>query len=106
MRDLPFTLLPDFVSGAVVVSLPVGIVGVLVGVEIFSRIRGVKFTHFADCAVGTFTGVGINNGGAVSVKNALALNRNIFRHAERDREALGGSDHGEGDAGITAGGVQ
>ena len=41
MRDPSFGLLPDFVGCAMVMGLPVGVVGILVGVEIFFRILAI-----------------------------------------------------------------
>ena len=43
MSDTSFCLLPDFIGSAMVVCLPVGIVGILVGVEIFVGMLGEKF---------------------------------------------------------------
>src|SRR5438552_1744213 len=41
MGDMSFCLLPDFVGCAMVVSLPVGVVGILVGIKIFVRLTSV-----------------------------------------------------------------
>src|SRR5580704_7244335 len=106
MGDTSFGLLPDFIGCAMVVSLPVGVVGILVGVEIFFRSIREKFTGFADCAVRAVGGIGINDVGAVGVQNVFALDGDVLRHAERDRETFGGGDHGIGDAGVTAGGIE
>ena len=106
MRDASFCLLPDFVGCAMVVGLPVGIVGILVGVKIFLRISGIKFTSGSNRSVGAVTGIGVNNVGAIRMQNALALHRNIFRHAQRHGETFGSADHGVGDSGISAGGIE
>ena len=78
MRDASLGLLPDFVGGAVIVSLPVGVVGILVGVEILIGMFGGEFAGHANGAVGTVGGIGVNNVGAVAVQNLFALARNIF----------------------------
>src|SRR6266478_3536532 len=89
-----------------VVSLPVGRVRILVGVKIFFRLALVEFAHRADGAVRAVGGIGINNVGAVGVENSLAFDGNVFRHAQRDRKTFGSADHGVGDSGIAAGGVE
>ena len=106
VRDTSFGLLPDFVGRAMVVSLPVGIVGILVCVEIKIGMLGIKFARHADGAVGAFAGIGVENIRAVSVQNALAFRRNILRHAQRDGNALGGADHRVSDAGVAAGRIE
>ena len=44
--------------------------------------------------------------GAVSLQDALALGRNIFRHAEGNGKIFCRTDHGIGDTGIAAGGIE
>ena len=106
MRDTSFRLLPDFVGCAMVVSLPVGIVRILVGVVVkIGMLRG-EFARDANRAIGSFGGIGINDVRAVGVQDSFALDRNVFRHAQRDRETLSRADHGVGDAGVAAGGVE
>src|SRR5580658_9073413 len=106
MRDPALSLLPDFVGGSVIVGLPVGLVGVLVGVEIFfGMLRGELAGH-PDGAVGTVGGIGINDVGAVALQDLLALARNILRHAQGDGEAFGSAQHRIGNAGVAAGGVE
>ena len=73
MGDTALGLLPDFFRCAMVVGLPVGWVRVLVGVEIFFRFAGVEFARGADRAIGAVRGIGVNDVGAVSKQNALAL---------------------------------
>ena len=67
---------------------------------------GVEFARDANGAVGAVGRIGINNVGAIGLQNALALNGNIFRHAQRDRKSLRGADHGVSDAGVAAGGIE
>ena len=45
MGDTSLGLLPDFVGCAMVMSLPVGIIGILVGVKIFIRMCGIELTR-------------------------------------------------------------
>src|SRR5262249_51648002 len=106
MRDTAFGLLPDFFGCAMVVGLPVGRVRVLVGVEIFFRLTRVELACSADCAVGAVGGIGINNVRAVGEEDALALDGDVLRHAERNRESFGGADHGVGNACVAAGRVE
>ena len=103
---LSLRLLPDFVGRAVIVGLPVGVVGVLVGVEIFvSMFRGQILRH-ADRTVGSIGRVGVENICAVGMQNLFALERDVFRHAQRHRESLGRPQHGVCDPGIAAGGIE
>src|ERR1700758_840220 len=106
MSDASLRLLPDFVGRAVIVRLPVGFVGVLVGIEILVGMIARQFTGHANGAVRTVGGVGIKHVGAVALQDLLALPRNIFRHAESDRESFGCAQHGVGDASVAAGGVE
>src|SRR5208283_5167309 len=104
--DAALGLLPDFVGGRVIVGLPVGVVGILVGVEILLGMFAGQLARLTDRAVGTVVRIGINNVGSVALENLFAFARNVFWHAERDGEGFGGSQHGVGDAGIAAGGVE
>ncbi len=100
----PLGLLEDFVRRAGVVGAPVGRVAVLVGVEVL-RV-GSKLTGFADGAVGAFGGIGPEDLGPIRVEDAFALGRDIRGHAERDGEGKSRAEHGVGDAGVAAGGVE
>src|ERR1700686_2272177 len=106
MGDASLRLLPDFVGRAVIVGLPVGFVGILVGIEILVGLIARQFTGHANGAVRTIGRIGIKNVGAVALQDLLTLPRNIFRHAESDGESLGRAQHGIGDAGVAAGGVE
>ena len=81
MGDAAFGLLPDFIGGAVIVRAPVGIIGILVGVEVFVWIFRRKFAHFANRAIRPLARIGVNNFRTIRVQNTLALQRNVFRHA-------------------------
>ena len=106
VRDLAFGLLPDFVAGGAVVGAPVFVVGVLVGVVVAVGLGGDQLAGLADGAVGAVGGVGPDDLGAVGCEVALALVRDVGRHAEGDGEAHGRAEHGVGDAGVAAGGVE
>src|SRR4029077_21109494 len=104
--DTSLRLLPDLVGRAMVVSLPVGVVGILVGVVIKIRMLDIEFARHADRAIGSVAGICIDDVRAVGVQDSLPFLRNIFRHAERNWNALGGADHGVGNASVAAGGVE
>ena len=106
MRDAALCLLPNFIGSAQIMSTPIGIIRILVSVEIFLWLGGVKFARLANGAVRPVRRVGINNVGAVSAQNVLALGRNVLRHAQRDRETLSRSDHRVGNACISTGRIQ
>src|SRR5438552_16189646 len=106
MGDMSFCLLPDFVGCAMVVSLPVGVVGILVGIKIFVRLTSVDFASRSNRSVRAVARIGVDNVGAIGMQDALALRRNVLRHTQRDRKAFGGSDHRVGDSGVSAGGVE
>ena len=104
--DASLGLLPDFVRGAVIVGSPVGVVGVLVGIEIFVGMFRGEFTRDANRAVGSIRGIRINNVGAVALENLLALKGDVFGYAECNGKPIRGSEHGIGNTGVAAGGVQ
>src|SRR5260370_8059292 len=54
MRDAAGGLLPNFVGGGAIVSLPVRGIAVLVRIKIFLGICGDDFVHFANCTIGAF----------------------------------------------------
>ena len=104
--DLALGLLPDFVGGGAVVGLPVLLVAVLVGVEVAVGLGSGQGAGLADGAVGAVGGVGPDDLGAVGGEDVFALRRDVGGHAERDGKAQRGAQHGVGDAGVAAGGVQ
>jgi hypothetical protein len=63
-------LLPDLVGCAMVVGLPVGVVGILVGIKIFAGILGEEFAGGTNRAVGSVSRVGVNNVCAVGMQDA------------------------------------
>src|SRR5438093_10104143 len=65
MRDAALCLLPNFIGSAQIMSTPIGIIRILVSVEIFLWLGGVKFARLANGAVRPVRRVGINNVGAV-----------------------------------------
>src|SRR5215475_13393269 len=67
VRDPSLGLLPNFVRRAMVMSLPVGVVGILVGIVIEVRMLGVEFARHADRTIGAFARIGVKNVRAVSV---------------------------------------
>src|SRR5207247_4476615 len=98
MRDAALCLLPNFIGSAQIMSTPVGVIRILISVEIFLWLGGVKFARLANGAVRPVRRAGINNVGAVSAQNVLELGRNVLRHAQRDREPLSRSYHRIGNA--------
>ena len=105
MRDAAFGLIPDFVGGAVIVGLPVRGIAVLIGIKIFFRIGGDDFVDFANGAVGGFVARSHDEFGAERGEDALAFVRSAVGQSEFDGIAERGADHGVGDAGVAAGGV-
>src|SRR5580693_3341785 len=67
---------------------------------------GRNLASHADGAVGTFAGIGVENVRAVGAQNLLSFSRNILRHAQRDRKSFGRAEHGIGNSGVAAGGVE
>src|SRR5690348_7020917 len=106
MRNPPLGLLPDFIGGHGIVSFPVGLIGILVGVEVLVGVGLSERASHADRAVGTVPGIRINNVGAVALQDLLALAGDVFGHAERDRESLGSTEHRISNTSIAAGGVE
>ena len=89
-----------------VVSLPVGVVGVLIGVVIDIRMFRGQFARHADRAIGSIGWVGVQDVGAVCMQDALALDRYILRHAQRHRETLRRTEHGISNSSVAAGRIQ
>ena len=106
MGDASFRLLPDFIGGAVIVRAPVGIVGILIGIEIFFGMFRCKFAHFANRPIRSFARVGVDNVRAIRMQDVLALDGDVLPHAQRHLETLRCADHGIGNPCISAGGIQ
>src|ERR1700730_2878162 len=105
MSYAPGGLLPNFIGGAVVMRLPVGRVTVLIGIKIFFGIGGDNFVYAPNCAVGGFIAGRDLQCCSISNKDALALVRSAVRKAQGHRVAEGRADHGVGNTGVPAGGV-
>ena len=103
--DAAFGLRDDLGAGGFEVRLPVGVVVVLIRVEVAVRIGVVDFADLADRAVRTLVGGRQHEFGAVGFQDALALDRGVDRQAELHLVAARRADHGVGDAGVAAGGV-
>src|SRR5882757_3681803 len=58
VRDTALGLLPDFISGGLVMRAPVSIIGILIGVKIKIRMFLRKLVSDLGGAVGTFPGIG------------------------------------------------
>src|SRR5258708_21225574 len=67
---------------------------------------GGKFASRADGAVGAIAGIGINNVRAIGAENLLTFGGDILRHAECDGKSFSSAEHGIGDAGVAAGGIE
>ncbi len=106
VRDLTVGLLPDFVCSGAVVGAPVLVVGVLVGVEVTVGFGGRELACFADGSVGAVGGAGPDDVRTVGGEIFFSFRGDVGRHAERDGEAERGTEHGIGDAGVSAGGVK
>ena len=101
----PIGLIPNFVRGAVIVGQPVGGIAVLIGIEIFIGIGGDHLLHATDGAIGGFVAGGHDQFRPISGKHALAFVGSAVGEAEGDRITEGCANHGVGDAGVAAGGV-
>src|ERR1022692_1373245 len=73
MRDASFGLPPDFIGSGVIMRAPVGVVRILVGIKIKIGMAFGKLAGNLDGAVGTFSGIGVDNVGAVGLEDALTL---------------------------------
>ena len=101
----PAGLLPNLVGGGVVVRLPVRGIAVLVGIEIFLGIGGDNLVNTADRAVGAFVAGSDHELRAKRGEDAFAFVRGAVGKAEFYGIAERRADHGVGDAGVAAGGV-
>ena len=101
----PSRLPPDLHRGRVVMGPPVGVVVVLVGVKVPVGVGIDELLHVALGAVGALGRVGQHQLGAVRQETLLALGAGVSREGELDAVAALGADHGVGDAGVAAGGV-
>lgn len=104
--DPPSSLAPDLRRRRLVMSLPVRRVAVLVRIEVAFGIGGGERPGLLDGTVRHLQGVGQDEVGPVRGHDPLPLLTGIRRQAEPDPVAPGGPDHGEGDPGVSARGVQ
>src|SRR4029079_8443242 len=65
-----------------------------------------RLGRVADGPVRTICRIGVDNFRAIREQNSLALDRNILRHAQRDRKSLRRADHGISNASVSAGGIE
>src|SRR6266542_6482236 len=106
MRYPAFRLLPDFWPSAFIMGAPIGVVVVLIGIEILSR-RGCKqLASFDLRAIASLAGIGFDDPGAITLQNMFAFAARITRQTERHAVTKCGAEHGEGNAGVAAGGVE
>ena len=106
MREESAGLVDDFRAGVFEVGFPIGRIVVLVGIEVAIRVGIVDFAAEADGAVGAFGGVAVDGLGAVRFEDFLALLGGVGGEDELHLVSAVGADHGVGDAGIAAGGVE
>ena len=64
------------------------------------------FARFSDCSIGAIARIGVNDSRPIRPQNPLPLRGNVGWYAERDRNAVGRTQHGIGDSGVAAGGVE
>src|SRR5579862_8278884 len=106
MGDLAARLFPDFGRGGVVMGVGIGWIAVLVGIKISFRVRLVNFADTADGAVGGFVAGRIDNINAVGLQNMFAFGRRARREAKLHAIAERRADHGVGDSGVAASGIE
>ena len=106
MGDLAGGLLPDLRAGGAVVGEPVGVVGVLIDVAEAIWIVAGQLASASNGAVGALAGVGPIHFSPVGTQNPLALRGDVGRHGELDGKAERRAEHGEGNSGVAAGGVE
>ena len=73
MRDRAIGLLPDLWSGAQIMGLPVGCVGVLIEIAEPLWIVAGQFACSSDCAIGTLVRIRPVDLGAISFEDALSF---------------------------------
>src|SRR6266404_117542 len=106
MRYPTVRLLPDFRPSAFIMSAPVGVVIVLVGIEILSG-RGVKqLARLELRAVAALAGIGFDDPGAIAMQNMFTLCARIARQTEGDTVAQRRAEHGQGNPGVATGRVE
>src|SRR6185369_10497215 len=103
--DAATSLFPNFVCRAAIVRLPVRRIAVLIGIKISFGIVGDHFLDAMNGAIGAFVARSNHQFGAKRAENFLALMGRAVRQAQGDAVGERGADHGVGDAGIAAGGV-
>src|SRR5450759_2116996 len=106
MRQAAFRLGDDLERGSVVVSFPVGWIIVLVRIKILLGILRINLAAQADGAVGALGGIGEYHLSTIRTQHMLAFVRGVARETELDPITFVSPDHGVGDAGVAAGGVQ
>src|SRR5271166_1399007 len=106
MSDPALGLLPDFVGGAPVVRQPIRIIGVLVRIKVVVRVCGDDALCLEYRTVRAFARFGVEDLCTVGLQNSLALDRDVGGYAEGHAKAAGGTQHGIGDSGVAAGGIE
>src|SRR5260370_4932623 len=101
-----FSLLPDFRSRALIMGAPIGIVVVLVGIEILSRRSCEQLASFGLRTITSLAGISFNNFRAIAVENMFAFDARVTRQTKSDAVTQRYAVHREGNAGVSAAGVQ
>ena len=101
-----FGLGPDLIGRGAIVSEPVLIVAVLIGVEVTLGLGCGELAGLADGTVRAISGRSPDDFRTVSGEILFALGRDVGGNAEGDGEVEGGAEHGVGDPGVTTGGVE
>ena len=105
MGDAMVGLLPNLHCRPREMRLPVGVVVVLVGVKIFSRVGGHQAAALVVGAVGAFQRVGLDDFRAVKPHQLFALLRGVGGQEERHLVPQRRPQRRVGDAGVAAGRV-
>ena len=95
-------LFPDLGSGPKLVGKRIRRVRVLIDVHVAVRVGCGAPLRLADRAVCAFERIGEDELGTECARDALALERDLVRHAELEGIAGDGADHGERDSGVAA----
>ncbi len=99
-------LFDNFAAGGFEMRFPVSRVIVLIGVKITVGVGFVDLAALADGAVGAFSRIAEYHLRAISLEDALALDGSVGGQAQPDAIAARGADHGIGNAGVAACGIQ
>src|SRR5271170_6847506 len=105
MSDASPGLFDDFRTRGLEVSLPIGVVTVLIRIKITLGVRRVELADFPDRAIGALSGIGENELRAIRLENSFAFGRRVLRQAELDFVAARRADHRIRDACVSAGGI-